>query len=68
MTAQGKLNKKQQKQIKINQLRLLTLKEEFLKIRVSLRTAFAVKTHLAEGQWLDEQMNILKLGILRAGT
>jgi hypothetical protein len=33
-----------------NQFRLLTLKQEFLKIPVSLHIAFVVQTHLAEGQ------------------
>jgi hypothetical protein len=41
--------KKQQKQRKKNQVRPLTLKHEFLKIFVSLQTAFEVETHLAEG-------------------
>jgi hypothetical protein len=35
---------------------------------LSLQTAFAVETHLAEGQWLEEQVNVLKLGMLRVGT
>jgi hypothetical protein len=35
---------------------LLTLKQEFIKISVNLQTAFAVKTHLAEGQSLEEQL------------
>jgi hypothetical protein len=50
MTAQNKTQKKQQKQIKIDQFRLLTLKHEFLKLSVSLQTAFAVETYLVEGQ------------------
>jgi hypothetical protein len=50
MTAQDKANKKQQKQRKINQFRLLTLKQEFLKLPVCLHTAFAVETHLAVRQ------------------
>jgi hypothetical protein len=45
----------------MNQIRLLTLKQEFVKICVSIHTAFTVETHLAEGQWLEEQVNILKL-------
>jgi hypothetical protein len=40
----------------------LILKQEFLKMSVSLQTAFAVETHLAEGQWLEEQVTMLKLG------
>jgi hypothetical protein len=52
MTAQDRTKKKQQKaqqkQRKMNQFKLLTLKEEFLKASVSLETAFAVETHLAD--------------------
>jgi hypothetical protein len=43
------------------EFRLLTFKQEFIKISVSLRTAFEVEPHLAEGQWLEKQMNMLKL-------
>jgi hypothetical protein len=28
---------------------------------VSLHITYAVETHLAEGQWLEEQVNMLKL-------
>jgi hypothetical protein len=45
----GKNKKKQQKQRKINQFRLLTLKQEFLKISVSLHTANTIETHLLNG-------------------
>jgi hypothetical protein len=34
---------------KTHQSTLITLKQEFLKISISLQTAFAVETHLAEG-------------------
>jgi hypothetical protein len=54
MTAQDKTNKKQQKQRKIYQFTLLTLKQEFLKLYVSLQIEFTVETHIAEGQWLGE--------------
>jgi hypothetical protein len=50
MTEQGKTNKKQQEQGKINQFRLLTLKKELLKISVSLRIAIVVETHPIQGQ------------------
>jgi hypothetical protein len=60
-TTKDKTNKKQQKQRNINQFRWLTLKHEFLKIYVNLQTAFAAETHLAEGQWLEEQVNVVKL-------
>jgi hypothetical protein len=42
----------------IDQLRLFTLKYDLLKISVDLRTTFAAETHLAEGQWLKEQLII----------
>jgi hypothetical protein len=51
-----------------NQFRLRTLKHEFLNISVSLQTAFVVKTRLAEGQWLEEQANMLKFRLLQVGT
>jgi hypothetical protein len=40
---------------------LLTLEQEYLKVCVSLQTAFAVETHLAEKQELEEQVNMVKL-------
>jgi hypothetical protein len=67
MRVRDKTNKKQEKQRKMNQFRLLTLKQDFLKVSVSLQTAFAVETHLAEGQWLEEQVNMLKLPMFRVG-
>jgi hypothetical protein len=33
-----------------------------------LQTAFAAETHLAEGQWLKKQVNMVKLRMFRAGT
>jgi hypothetical protein len=50
------------------QLRLSTLKNDLLKISVHLQTAFAAETHLAEGQWLKEQLNVVKLRMFRVGT
>jgi hypothetical protein len=35
---------------------------------VYLQTAFAAETHLSEGQWLKEQLNVLKLRMFRVGT
>jgi hypothetical protein len=66
MTTQTKIHKKQQnKQWKQNKknFRLLTLKHDSLKICISLRGALAVETHLAEGQWPEEQVNMLKLSV-----
>jgi hypothetical protein len=52
----------------MGQLGLLTVKHEFLKLFAYLQTAFAVETHLAEGQWLEEQVNMVKLRMFRVGT
>jgi hypothetical protein len=43
----------------MDHLRLFTLKYDLLKISVYLQTAFAADTHLAEGQWLKEQLNVV---------
>jgi hypothetical protein len=45
------------------QFRLTTFKHEFIKISVSSHTAFAVETHLADGQWLAEQVNMANYAI-----
>jgi hypothetical protein len=60
---QGKTNKKTTKQRKMDQLRPLKLKHDLLKITIHLQTAFAADTHLAEGQWLKEQLKVVKLRI-----
>jgi hypothetical protein len=59
-------NKTKQKQM--DHLRFFTLKYDLLKIFVYLQTAFASETHLAEGQWLKEQLNVLKLRMFRVAT
>jgi hypothetical protein len=46
---QDKTNKKQNNQRKMDQLRLLKLKYDSLKISIDSQTAFAADTHLAEG-------------------
>jgi hypothetical protein len=33
-----------------------------------LQTKLAAETHLAEGQWLEEQQNVEKLRMFREGT
>jgi hypothetical protein len=53
---------------KIDQLKLLTFKREFLKISVELQTTFKPEARLAEEQWLKEQLNMVKLRMFRAGT
>jgi hypothetical protein len=65
---QEKTNKQTIKQRKMDQLRLSKLKHDLLKISVDLQTAFAADTHLAEGQWLKEQLNLVKLRMFRVGT
>jgi hypothetical protein len=46
---------------KEDQPRLFTLKHELLKTSVRLQTAFAAEAHLAEGQGLEEHVNMVKL-------
>jgi hypothetical protein len=67
-TTQDKTNQKTREQRKMYQLRLFKLKHDLLKISVGLQTAFAPDTHLAEGQWLKEQLNMVKLCMFRVGT
>jgi hypothetical protein len=52
----------------MDQLRLFKLKYELLKISIDLPTALAAETHLAEGQWLKEQLKAVKLRMFRVGT
>jgi hypothetical protein len=52
----------------MDQIRLFTLKNDVLKISVHLQTAIAAETRLAEGQWLKEQLNVIKLPMFRVGT
>jgi hypothetical protein len=63
-------NKKRntRKQRKVNQRRLFKLKRDLLKIFINLQTALAADTHLADGQWLTEQLNVVKLRMFRVGT
>jgi hypothetical protein len=49
-------------------VRLFAAKYELLKISVHLQTVFAAETQLAEGQWLQEQLNIIKLPMFRVET
>jgi hypothetical protein len=63
-----KRSKETTKERKIEQPRLLTLKHDLLKISVDLQTAFAAETHLAQGQWLKEQLNVVKLRMFQVGT
>jgi hypothetical protein len=70
-TTQNKTKKKHQKQVKRDKNgpgKAFELKHDLLKISVDLQTAFAADTHLAEGQWLKEQLNMVKLRMFRVGT
>jgi hypothetical protein len=49
---------KQRKKQSVGRLFIYNL--EFLKIFVDLQTAFTADTHLAEGQWLEEQLHTVK--------
>jgi hypothetical protein len=46
---------------------IIIVVQEFLKISVSFQTAFAAETRLAEGQWLEEQVNMATLRMFRVG-
>jgi hypothetical protein len=52
----------------MDQLRFFKLKHDLLKISVDIQTAFAADTHLAEGQWLKENLKVVKLRMFRVGT
>jgi hypothetical protein len=47
---------------------LFKLKYVFLKIFTTLQTEFAARTHLAAGQWLEEQLNVEKFRMFLVGT
>jgi hypothetical protein len=50
-------------------LSLVTIKHVFLKMPVNLRTVLSAEPHVAEGQWLQEQLTVRKLPrLFRAGT
>jgi hypothetical protein len=55
---------------KSRQSGLLISKPAFLKIGLSvdLQTALAAGTRRAEGQWLQQQLNAVKLRVFRVGT
>jgi hypothetical protein len=46
---------------KIDQLKWFTFKHELLNTSAPLQTAFVSVTHLTAGQWLEEQVNMVKL-------
>jgi hypothetical protein len=45
---------------------MFTFKPEFLKKIFRLETEFAAEINLAEGQWLEEQLDMVKLLMLRS--
>jgi hypothetical protein len=49
-------------------LKLFTFKRKFLKMSIDLHTALATGTHPTEGQWLEEQLNMVMLLMFREGT
>jgi hypothetical protein len=55
-------------QRKMDHLKLFKLKRDVLIISIDLQTAIAADTHLAEGQWLKEQLNVVQLRMFRVGT
>jgi hypothetical protein len=68
ITTQDKTNKKYKKTKNMDQLRPFKLKHDLPKISIDLQTAFAEDTNLAEGQWLKEQLNVVKLHMFRVRT
>jgi hypothetical protein len=48
--------------------RPFTLKHGLVKLSVDLQTALAAETHVQEGQWSEDQLNILKLRMSEVGT
>jgi hypothetical protein len=44
------------------------LQYRLLKLSTNLQTEFAARTHLAVGQWLEEQLNVEKFRMFRVGT
>jgi hypothetical protein len=56
---------RQDKKRKNYQTRLFKLKYELLKISTNLQTELAAETHLAVGQWLEEQPNIENFRMFR---
>jgi hypothetical protein len=67
-TTQGKETKKKTRTKENLSAKLFKLKHDLLKKSVDLHTAFAADTHLDKGQWLKEQLNVVKLRMFRVGT
>jgi hypothetical protein len=50
------------------QANLFKLKYNLLKISINSQTEFAATTHLAVGQWAEEQLNLDNFRMFREGT
>jgi hypothetical protein len=48
------------------QLKLFIFKPEFQTV-TDLHTTFAAETHATEGEWLEEQLNVVRLVMFRVG-
>jgi hypothetical protein len=46
--------------VKNDQIKQFKLRCDFLKISTDLQTEFAASAYLAEGQWLEKQLNVEK--------
>jgi hypothetical protein len=57
--------KQQQKRREMDQLRLFTLRHELLNISLCLDTEFVEVTHIADEQWLKDQLNVKLLRVPR---
>jgi hypothetical protein len=71
MTAQDMTNNKQQttnEMINTKKSESLQAFNTATRVPVHLQTALTVKTPLPNGQWLEEQVNMLKSQMFRTGT
>jgi hypothetical protein len=50
------------------QAKHIKLKYDLLKISTNSQTEFAATTHLAVGQWVEEQLNVENCRMFREGT
>jgi hypothetical protein len=50
------------------QAKLFKLKCNLLKISINSQTEFAATTHLAVGQWAEEQLNVENFRLFQGGT
>jgi hypothetical protein len=62
------LKTRQERKRKNDQIRLFKLKYRLINISTNLQTEFVARTHLAVGQWPEEQLNVEKFRMFRVGT